>query len=221
MGCADQLDAALIDRSGGFGLALPADLVDDDDLRVVILHGLDHCLVLMGRTGHLHAAGAADGRVGDIAVAADLVAGIDDDDALLFGQHAGHLAQHRRLADAGPAKEQDTVPLGDDILDDLDGAEDGTADATGQTDHLAAAVADAGDTVQRAGNAGAVVVVKRADTVNHLVDLDTTDFAVAQHALAIDITGSGHAAQVHHDLQQGIGIAGRFNTFGNAGWQER
>ena len=89
---ADELDAAFVDGAGGFGFALAADLVDDDDLRVVVLHSLDHRLVLVGRAGNLHAASAADGRVGDVAVAADLIAGVHDDDPLLLGQHAGHFA---------------------------------------------------------------------------------------------------------------------------------
>ena len=50
----------------------------------------------------LHPAGLADGRVRDVAVAGDLVAGVDDHDALahVVGQDARGLAQHRRLADA-------------------------------------------------------------------------------------------------------------------------
>ena len=84
------------------GLELGPDLVDDDDLGHVVLDRLDHHLVLERRRAHLHPAGLADGRVRDVAVAGDLVGGVDDDDALaqVVGQDAGGLAQHRRLADA-------------------------------------------------------------------------------------------------------------------------
>ena len=106
---ADELDAALGDGARRVRLELGADLVDDDDLGHVVLDGLDHHRVLEGGRAHLHAAGAADGRVRDVAVAGDLVGGVDDDDALVevVGQDARGLAQHRRLADAGTAHDED------------------------------------------------------------------------------------------------------------------
>ena len=102
VGGADQLDAALGDGARGLGLELGPDLVDDDDLGHVVLDRLDHHLVLERRRADLHPAGLADRRVRDVAVAGDLVAGVDDHDALahVVGQHAGGLAQHRGLADA-------------------------------------------------------------------------------------------------------------------------
>src|SRR5439155_537016 len=80
------------------------DLVDDDDLGHMVLDRLDHHLVLEGRGPDLHPAGLADRRVRDVAVAGDLVAGVDHDDplAVLVGEDTRGLTQHRRLADAGP-----------------------------------------------------------------------------------------------------------------------
>ncbi len=126
---ADELHAALGDGAGGDGLQLRADLVDDDDLGHVVLDGLDHDRVLTVGRLDLHAPGAADAGVRDVAVAGDLVAGVDDDDALVevVGQHAGSLAQHRRLADAGPSHDQDRLAGFDEVIDDLDGAEDGSS----------------------------------------------------------------------------------------------
>ena len=99
---ADELDAALGDRPGRLRLELRPDLVDDDDLGHVVLDRLDHHLVLERGRAHLHPAGLADRGVRDVAVAGDLVRGVDDDDALaeVVGQDAGRLAEHRRLADA-------------------------------------------------------------------------------------------------------------------------
>ena len=99
---ADQLHAALGDRPCRLRLELGADLVDDDDLRHVVLDRLDHHLVLDRRGANLHPARLADRRVGDVAVAGDLVRGVDDDDPLaeVVGEDARGLAQHRRLADA-------------------------------------------------------------------------------------------------------------------------
>ena len=100
---ADELHAAFGDRAGGHRLELAPDLVDHDDLGVVVLDRLDHHLMLQRRLSDLHAARAADGRVRHVAVAADLVRGVDDDHALLLGQRARGFAQHRRLADARAA----------------------------------------------------------------------------------------------------------------------
>ena len=59
--------------------------------------------MLHGRIGHLHATRPSDGGMRHVAVTADLIARIDDDDALLelIAQHARHLANHGRLPDAG------------------------------------------------------------------------------------------------------------------------
>ena len=53
----------------------------------------------------LHAARAADGRVGDVAVTRDFVAGIDDHDALIdfIGQHTSNLTEQCRFSQAGAA----------------------------------------------------------------------------------------------------------------------
>ena len=151
VGRADQLDAALGDRPGRLGLELGPDLVDDDDLGHVVLDRLDHHLVLERRRPDLHPAGLADRRMGDVAVAGDLVRGVDDDDALaeVVGEDAGRLAEHRRLADARPAHDQDRLPALDEVVDDVDRAVDGPPDPAGQPDDLAAPVADRADPVER------------------------------------------------------------------------
>ena len=53
--------------------ALTADLINDNHFRIVILHCFNHCFMLVSGTGHLHPAGAANGRVRNIAITADLV----------------------------------------------------------------------------------------------------------------------------------------------------
>ena len=81
----DKLDAAFGDGAGGGGFELGAHFVNDDDLGHVVLDGLNHDGVLEVGGSHLHAAGVADGGMGDVAVAGYFVGGIDDDDALLCG----------------------------------------------------------------------------------------------------------------------------------------
>ena len=212
VGRADQLDAALGDRARGLGLELGPDLVDDDDLGHVVLDRLDHHLVLERRRADLHPAGLADGRVRDVAVAGDLVGGVDDHDALahVVGQDAGRLAQHRRLADARPAHDQDRLPGLDEVVDDLDRAVDRAPDAAGQPDDLAGPVADRADAVERPLDAGAVVVAEQADVLDDEGDVGLDDLAVEQADLRVREAGLGAAAEVHDDLDEGVAIrAGR------------
>ena len=108
----------------------------------MVFDGFDHDFVLQGGRCHLHAAGAADGRVGDVAVAGDLVAGIDDDDPFFFAEDARGFAQQGCLADAGPAQQQKAAAAHDDIVNDVDDTVDGAADATGEADDDAFAIAD-------------------------------------------------------------------------------
>ncbi len=88
------------------------------------------------------------------------------------------------------------------FLDDGDGAIDGAAHAACQPHDVALAVADGGDAVQGAGDAGAVVGVELADLLDHVLDLACRDLRLAQHHLAVRVAGSGHAPQVEDHLQQ-------------------
>jgi hypothetical protein len=100
-----------------------------------------------------------------VPVPSDLVRRVHDHDALvqLVGEHARHLADDRRLADARAPEEQDRVGHVEDVADERDVARDGPPDAAGQADDGAAAVADRGDAVERALDAGPVVAAKLAD----------------------------------------------------------
>ena len=127
-------------------------------------------------SAHLHAPGAPDRRVGHIAIPADLVGGIHDDHAFVFGQDAGGFAQHGGLADAGLAQQQQALAGFDQVLDDIDGAVDGATDAAGEPDDMPAAVADGGDAVQGAFEPGAVIGVQIADARYDVVDLLAGDY---------------------------------------------
>jgi hypothetical protein len=61
------------------------------------------------RAGHLHPPRAADGRVGDVAVAADLVGGVDDHHPLLLGQHPGASRSSVVLPTPGLPRQQDAL----------------------------------------------------------------------------------------------------------------
>ena len=142
-----ELDAALGDRSRRGSLELSPDLVDDDDLGHVVLDGLDHHGVLLGRSADLHPPRLADAGMRDVAVAGDLVRRVDDHDPLaeVVGEDAGDLAKHRRLTDARPAEDEDRLPRLGDVADDVDRPEHRATDAARQPDDLAGAVADGAD----------------------------------------------------------------------------
>src|SRR6185295_5939328 len=116
-------------------------------------------------------------RVGDVAVARDLVRGVDDDDALaeIVGEDPGGLAEHRRLADAGPAHDQDRLPGLDEVVDDLDRPVDRATDPERQPDDLAAAVPDRADPVECPLDAGPVVVAEAADVLDDVGDVGLVD----------------------------------------------
>ena len=180
-----------------------ADLVDDDDLRHVVFHRLDHHLMLQVRAAATCIRRAsADGRVRNIAIAADFVGRIHDDHPRLIAQNPGSFAQQRRLADAGPAQQQDALARLDDILDDINHAVDRAPDATGQPDDPPLPVANARNPVQRPLDPGPVVIGKLANAFDDVVDVLVADLAVAQNQLIVGEAGLWQPAQVHDDFKQ-------------------
>ena len=147
----------------------------------------------------------------DVAVAGDLVGGVDDDHPLaqVVGEHARGLAQHRGLADAGATHDQDRLPGLDEVRDDLDGAVDRAPDPAGQPDDLAAAVADGADAVERPLDAGAVVVAEQADVLDHERDVGIVDLAVEEHDLRVREPALRAPTEVHHDLDQRLALLER------------
>ncbi len=226
VGGSNELDAALGDGPGGGSLKLRPDLVDDDDLRHVVLDRLDHHLVLEGRRPDLHSPRLADRRVRDVAVAGNLVGRIHDHDAFahVVGEDACGLAQHRGLADPRAAQDQDRLSALDEVVDDLDRAVDRPADPAGEPDDLAGPIADRADPVERALDAGPVVVAKAADMLDHKVKIRLDDLAVQEPHLRVRKARLRPTAEVHHHLDQRHAIrqrVDRIDDFGGQGGQER
>src|SRR4029077_7356345 len=129
----------------------------------------------------------ADPRVRDVAVPGDLVAGVDDDDALaeVVGEDARDFAQHRRLADAGAPEQHDALSAVDDVADDVDRPEHRPADAAGEPDDLPRPVADGADPMERSLDPGAVVVTEGADVPDDVGDIGLDDLTVEEDLLAV------------------------------------
>jgi hypothetical protein len=214
--CGDQLDAPFSDGPCGGGLEVGADLIDDDDLRHVVLNRFDHHPVLQFRRGDLHPARGADARVRNIAVARDLVRGVDDDDTLvqIIGEEARNLTQHGGLTDTGPAQQKDALVFANEVFDDADRAEYRPADARGETNDPALTIADAGDAVECALDAGAVVggeVTDAGDVFEVLLQY----FAVAEQHLFPRVSGFGATSEIEDDFEKLEVVRAVAETFGD------
>ena len=213
MSGAHELDTALRDGPARDGLLLRADLVDDDHLGHVVLHSLDHDLVLQRRVGHLHATRAADGAVGNVSVAADLVAGVDDHHPLaeLVGEDARDLADHGGLADARPAEEQDGLVARQHVLNHLHVARHRSANPAGEPHDLAPPVPDGGYTVQSTLDPRPVVPAELPDGRLRRVEIRLRDDLVAEK-FVWKVAGEprlGPAAEVEDDLEELVPVAMR------------
>src|SRR5260370_41618723 len=83
-----------------------------------------------------------------VAVAADLIGGIDNDDALQFCQNVSCLAKHCRLADAWRSQDKHALSGFDQILDDVNGSVHCPPNPACQPHDVAPPVAYGRDTVQ-------------------------------------------------------------------------
>jgi hypothetical protein len=170
----------------------------------MVFNRFNHRLMLVRGLGDLHPPRPADGRVGNVAIAADFVACIYDDHPLLLGENTSHLAQHGRLAHTGTAKQEDAVTLGHNILNHVNGAINGTADAQRQANHLPTPVPNTGDTVERAGNTGSVVVVKVANAADDHLNFGMADFGLAQNLFPAHVTRGWRPSQIHYNFDEVI-----------------
>src|SRR5205085_421670 len=98
----------------------------------------------------------------------------------------------------------------DNVADDRDRPEDSTPHATGDADDAALAIANGRDAVQRALDAGAIVVAERADALHDVVDVFLGHRVGRQQHLAPGQSRLGLAAEVHHHFEQLTPILQRF-----------
>ena len=200
----DELHASLGDGARGGRFLLRTDLVDDDDLWHMVLDRLDHHRVLQRRCGDLHPARAADPGMRDIAVAGDLVRGVDDHHSLahLVGEDSRDLAQKRRLTDTRTAEEQDASAGLDDVADDLHRSVHRAADAKRQAHDFARAVPQCRDAMQSALDPGAIVATELSDMADHVREVLRRDLALGERVLTPGEARLRQTPEVHDDLEQ-------------------
>jgi hypothetical protein len=177
----DERHATLGDRPRRGRLGLRPDLVDDDDLRHVVLHRFNHHRVLQGGIRYLHASSHADSRMRHVPVTRDFVGGIDDDHALpLLREYASTLTQHRRLADSGPAQQTDRLPAAQHIEENVDRSVDRATDPARQADDLPGTIANRTNPMQRLFDAGSIVGSEPGDTRACMLNIFRTHRRLAQ-----------------------------------------
>jgi hypothetical protein len=204
VGSANELDATFGDRSRGGRFEFGANFVNHDDFGHVVFDCFNHDCVLHRGRGHLHAARAADRGMRDIAVAADLIRGVNDNDTLVrvIGEDASDFTQHSGLANAWPAEEQRALAAHNEILDHADRSVDSTPDPACEPDNLSAPVPDAGDAMERAFDSRAVIEPEFADVFDHELEVRFADFFMAEYNFAARVPCFGEAAEIHDDFQQ-------------------
>ena len=204
MGGRHQHHAPLGNGARRLGLQLGPDLINDDDLGHVVFDGLDHHLVLQLRPGHLHPARPSDRGVRDVPIPGDLVAGVDHHDPLLqlIGENPGDFAQGGRLADAGASHQQEGLTAIHQVAHHGHGAEDRPPDPAGQSNDIAAAVANGADAVQGPLNPSAVVASKGAELGDDGGQVAAFHGGFPEGDGASRVAGLGDPAQIQYDLEQ-------------------
>jgi len=171
--------------------------------------------MLMSRARDLHATRTTNGWMGDIAISTDLIAGIDDDHSPRLGEDARHFAQHCRLAHTRAAKQQNAMPLQDDIFDNINGPVYGTPNPACQSNDLIVPITNARYSMQRPRNAGSIIIVKFAYAGDYLVDFLASHFAFTQYTLTINVASRRQTTEIQHDLQQPFFLPHYFDALTN------
>ena len=204
VGCGHQHHAPLGDRAGRHRFGGGADFIDDDHLGHVVFDGLDHHLMLQFRLGHLHAPRPADGRMGDVTITGDLIAGVDHHHApaQLIGQHPGDLPQGCGFSNPGRAHQQQGFAAVQQVAHHGHRAEHGPSHPAGEAHHLAPPVAQGADAMQGALYASAVVTTEGAQALQHSGQVGPFDRHGCQRHGPGGVAGLRHPAQIEHHLQQ-------------------
>jgi hypothetical protein len=155
----------------------------------VVLNRLDHYAVLIGWRWHLHAPGASNRRMRNIAVTGNLIGCVDDHHPLvqLVGKYPSSFSQERRLTHPRATEEQHALAGLDKVAHDCDGAEDSTTNPAGKPDNLAGAIADCGNTMKRPFYTGSIVTAKRSNAFRDKCEIFAIHLSVNQrHFFALE-----------------------------------
>jgi hypothetical protein len=175
---------------------------------MLVLDGLDHDCMLSRRSRHLHAARPAYPRMGDIAVTAYLIGGVDHYSPFMsvVRQHSGNLPEHRGLSDARSADEKDALAGDYEVLDYPDCPVHRATDTQGQPHDLLLAVTDRRDAMERALDACPVVSAEGTDALQHILYVLVGDLLRVDQEALVQESHLGLTPEIQHHLQQVGGV---------------
>jgi hypothetical protein len=170
----------------------------------MVLDRFDHHAVLICRRWHLHAPGASDRRVRNIAVTGDLIGCVDHHHPLvqLVGKDTSRFPQERRLSHTWPAEKQHALAGLNEVAHDRDRTEHSSANPAGKSDNFTGAIADSGDAMKRSFYAGPIVSTERADALGNKRKILAIDLSIGQRHFPALEPRFRCAAQVHDDLDE-------------------
>src|SRR5207249_4129832 len=155
----------------------------------------------------------------DVAIAGDLVGRVHDDDALfqLVRQDARRLAQHGGLANTGPTEKENAASTLDDVLDDCHGSEDGAAHPKREADNATRSVPNRRDSVQGSFDARPIVIPKRADALDDMVEILLRYRPIAEDDLSSRESRFWLPTEIKDDFQEVGGQRVAVERFSNMG----
>jgi hypothetical protein len=100
------------------------------------------------------------------------------------------------------------------VAQDLNGAEDGTSNATGESNDTVRTIPNRRDAVQRALNASAIISTEIADARDHPRQILFGDFALKQRHITRGESRLWSSTKVHDDLKESVAAGGQLFTRG-------
>jgi len=139
-----------------------------------------------------------------IAISADLVRRIHDDDALIqvVGEYSRRFSKHGGFADARTAHHEHTLARLNEVPDDRDRAEYGSTYATGKADDPVRSIADCRNSVECALDPSAIIVTKEPDAMNDVLEIFGNDRIARENHFTFRESTFRLAAQVHYHLEK-------------------
>jgi len=154
-----------------------------------------------------------------VAIARDFIRSVYDDDALVefSGNNARALAKQCRLADSRASQKQQALSGFDHVTQNVNGSEDGPADATCQADDDVAAIPKCGDPVKSSLDARSVIESKGTDSMGHVIEVLASDVRLTKIDGSRWKTGFGLASQIHNHFDKIFEIALTMEGLTNVG----
>jgi hypothetical protein len=118
------------------------------------------------------------------------------------GKDSSAFSQQRRLADARPTQQQQTLSRFNHVAKHIDGSVDGPADTTRQPDNLVSSIAKCGNAMEGSLYSRAIVFSKGSNSVRHVIEIFARDCRIGKINGPVRETRFRPAAKVQDDLNK-------------------